>query len=77
MIIAPLVFATVVAGIAGMGDAKAVGRIGGKALAWFITASLVSLLLGMFFANLLQPGGGLGAAAAREGRGDQPQDRRH
>jgi Na+/H+-dicarboxylate symporter len=59
MIIAPLVFATVVAGIAGMGDAKAVGRIGGKALLWFITASLVSLLLGMFFANLLQPGHGL------------------
>ncbi|MGH8634931.1 MAG: dicarboxylate/amino acid:cation symporter, partial [Burkholderiales bacterium] len=60
MIIAPLVFATVVAGIAGMGDAKAVGRIGGKALLWFITASLVSLLLGMFFANLFQPGQGLG-----------------
>ena len=59
MIIAPLVFATVVSGIAGMGDAKAVGRIGGKALAWFITASLVSLLLGMVFANLLQPGSGL------------------
>jgi Na+/H+-dicarboxylate symporter len=56
MIIAPLVFATVVAGITGMGDAKAVGRIGGKALAWFITASLVSLLLGLFFANLFQPG---------------------
>jgi Na+/H+-dicarboxylate symporter len=60
MIIAPLVFATVVSGIAGMGDAKAVGRIGGKALLWFITASLVSLLLGMLFANLLQPGQGLG-----------------
>jgi Na+/H+-dicarboxylate symporter len=59
MIIAPLVFATVVSGIAGMGDAKAVGRIGGKALLWFVTASLVSLLLGMFFANLLQPGQGL------------------
>jgi Na+/H+-dicarboxylate symporter len=60
VIIAPLVFATVVAGITGMGDAKAVGRIGGKALLWFITASLVSLLLGMFFANLLQPGRELG-----------------
>jgi len=56
MIIAPLVFATVVAGIAGTGDAKKVGRIGLKALAWFVTASLVSLLLGMFFANLFQPG---------------------
>jgi Na+/H+-dicarboxylate symporter len=59
MIIAPLVFATVVAGIAGTGDAKKVGRIGLKALAWFVTASLVSLLLGMFFANLFQPGANL------------------
>jgi len=62
VIIAPLVFATVVSGIAGMGDAKAVGRIGGKALLWFITASLVSLLLGMVLANLLQPGSGLALA---------------
>src|SRR4030095_9686614 len=60
MIIAPLVFATVVAGITGMGDAGAVGRIGAKALLWFITASLVSLLLGMFFANLFHPGLDLG-----------------
>jgi Na+/H+-dicarboxylate symporter len=59
VIIAPLVFATVVSGIAGMGDARAVGRIGGKALLWFITASLVSLLLGMVLANALQPGSGL------------------
>ncbi len=62
VIIAPLVFATVVSGIAGMGDAKAVGRIGGKALLWFITASLVSLLLGMVLANVLQPGSGLSLA---------------
>jgi len=60
VIIAPLVFATVVSGIAGAGDAKAVGRVGGKAILWFITASLISLLLGMFFANLLHPGQGLG-----------------
>jgi Na+/H+-dicarboxylate symporter len=59
MIIAPLVFATVVAGIAGTGDAKAVGRIGVKALAWFISASLVSLLLGMVLANMFQPGANL------------------
>jgi Na+/H+-dicarboxylate symporter len=59
MIIAPLVFATVVSGITGTGDAHAVGRIGMKALAWFITASLVSLLLGMVLANLFQPGIGL------------------
>jgi Na+/H+-dicarboxylate symporter len=59
MIIAPLVFATVVAGIAGSGDSKTVGRIGLKALAWFVTASLVSLLLGMLFANFFQPGANL------------------
>jgi Na+/H+-dicarboxylate symporter len=62
MIIAPLVFATVVSGIAGMGDAKAVGRIGGKALLWFVTASLVSLTLGLVLANALQPGAGLALA---------------
>jgi Na+/H+-dicarboxylate symporter len=59
MIIAPLVFATVVAGIVGTGDTKAVGRIGLKAFGWFVTASLVSLLLGMAFANLFQPGANL------------------
>src|SRR5512139_2952439 len=59
MIIAPLVFATVVAGIAGTGDSKTVGRIGLKALAWFVSASLVSLLLGMALANLFQPGANL------------------
>ncbi|MCB4359656.1 dicarboxylate/amino acid:cation symporter [Quatrionicoccus australiensis] len=59
MIIAPLVFATLVAGLAGMGDSRTVGRIGGKALAWFVGASLCSLLLGLVFANLLHPGEGL------------------
>lgn len=59
MIIAPLVFATLVAGLANMGDSKTVGRIGGKALGWFVGASFCSLLLGLVFANLLQPGTGL------------------
>ncbi len=59
MIISPLVFTTLVVGIAKLGDIKAVGRIGGKALGWFFTASFVSLLLGMFFVNVLQPGVGL------------------
>ncbi|MBS0370010.1 MAG: dicarboxylate/amino acid:cation symporter [Proteobacteria bacterium] len=59
MIIAPLVFATLVAGLAGMGDTKTVGRIGLKALGWFVCASFCSLLLGLLFANLLQPGTGL------------------
>lgn len=60
MIIAPLVFATLVAGLANMGDSKAVGRIGGRALAWFIGASFCSLLIGLVFANVLRPGDALG-----------------
>ncbi len=59
MIISPLVFATLVVGIAKLGDIKAVGRIGGKALGWFFSASFVSLLIGMFWVNTLQPGVGL------------------
>jgi Na+/H+-dicarboxylate symporter len=60
MLIGPLVFSTLVVGIAHMGDAASVGRVFGKALAWFITASLVSLTLGLFMANLMQPGQNLG-----------------
>ena len=59
MIIAPLVFTTLVVGIAKLGDIKSVGRIGGKALGWFFTASLISLLIGLFWVNILQPGVGL------------------
>lgn len=56
MIIAPLVFSTLVVGVAKLGDIKAVGRIGGKTMLWFITASFVSLLLGCLLVNLLEPG---------------------
>jgi len=59
MIIAPLVFATVVSGIAATGDTKTVGRIGLKAVGWFVTASLVSLSLGMVLANAFKPGASL------------------
>lgn len=59
MIIAPLVFSTLVVGIAKLGDLKTVGRVGGKALLWFVSASLVSLLLGMLLVNLFQPGKGI------------------
>jgi len=59
MIIAPLVFTTLVAGIAHMENAAAVGRIGVKTMGWFITASAVSLLLGLLMVHLLQPGAGL------------------
>jgi Na+/H+-dicarboxylate symporter len=56
MIIAPLVFTTLVVGVAHMGDTKAIGRIGGKAMIWFVSASLVSLLLGLVLVDLLRPG---------------------
>jgi Na+/H+-dicarboxylate symporter len=55
-IIAPLVFSTLVVGIAKLGDLKTVGRVGGKAMLWFISASLTSLLLGMVLVNFFQPG---------------------
>jgi Na+/H+-dicarboxylate symporter len=60
MLIGPLVFSTLVVGIAHLGDAASIGRVFVKALGWFITASLVSLVLGMILANLLQPGHNLG-----------------
>ena len=59
MIIAPLVFSTLVAGIAHMGDVAALGRVGIRSIAWFILASLVSLTLGLILVTLLHPGVGL------------------
>jgi Na+/H+-dicarboxylate symporter len=56
MIIAPLVFTTLVVGIAKLGDLKTVGRVGGKAILWFVTASLASLLIGMLLVNYFKPG---------------------
>jgi Na+/H+-dicarboxylate symporter len=56
MIIGPLVFTTLVVGVAKVGDIKAVGRIGGKTLLWFLSATLVSLLLGMLLVNFFEPG---------------------
>jgi len=59
MIIAPLVMATLITGIAAMGDSSALGRIGGRALGWFIASSLVSIGMGLVLVNLFQPGHGL------------------
>jgi Na+/H+-dicarboxylate symporter len=59
MIIAPLVFSTLVVGIAHMGDTQALGRIGFRSVAWFICCSLVSLTLGLILVNFFQPGVGL------------------
>ncbi|HVS22999.1 MAG TPA: dicarboxylate/amino acid:cation symporter [Gammaproteobacteria bacterium] len=56
MIIAPLVFSTLVVGIGKMGDAATIGRVGAKALAWFVFASLLSLTLGLILVQLFEPG---------------------
>src|SRR3954447_25756770 len=59
MIIAPLVFSSLVTGIAKMGDMKAVGRIGGKTIGWFLGASFISLLLGLLVMNIVNLGNNL------------------
>ena len=68
MIIGPLVLSTLIVGIGHMGDAATVGRVGAKTMAWFVSASIVSLLLGLGMVDLLQPGVGIvvdqGASAA-------------
>lgn len=56
MIIAPLVFATLVVGMGKMGDGHTVGRVGGKAVLWFFSASILSLLLGLLLVNVFAPG---------------------
>ncbi|EIZ83412.1 Sodium:dicarboxylate symporter precursor [Methylobacterium sp. GXF4] len=68
MVIAPLVFATIVSGITSLGaSGGAVGRIAAKALGWFISASLVSLFVGLVIAHVVQPGHGLGLAVPEVG----------
>ena len=59
MLVAPLIMSTIVVGIAHMGDSAALGRIGFRAITWFIIASLLSIGLGLILVNLFQPGAGL------------------
>ena len=59
LVVAPLILGTLVAGIAHMGDSSALGRIGTRAIAWFILASLISISLGLIMVNFFQPGAGL------------------
>ena len=61
MIIAPIIFCTVVLGIAGMGDMKKVGRVGGKALLYFEIVSTLALIIGLMVVNLVKPGAGMNA----------------
>jgi Na+/H+-dicarboxylate symporter len=62
MIIGPLVLSTLVVGIGHMGDTATVGRVGAKTMGWFVSASIVSLLLGLLMVDLLQPGAGIAIA---------------
>ena len=64
MLIAPIIFATVVVGLAGMGDLKKVGRVGGKALLYFEVVSTLALVIGLVVANVFEPGAGVHANAA-------------
>ncbi|WP_307719808.1 dicarboxylate/amino acid:cation symporter [Massilia sp. YMA4] len=64
MIIAPVIFCTVVTGIAGMQDVKKIGRVGGKALLYFEVVSTFALVIGLFVANLVKPGAGFNADPA-------------
>ncbi len=61
MIIAPVIFCTVVSGIAGMQDVKKIGRVGGKALLYFEIVSTFALVIGLAVANFMQPGAGFNA----------------
>jgi Na+/H+-dicarboxylate symporter len=66
MLVAPLILSTIVVGIAHMGDSSALGRIGFRAITWFICASLVSIGLGLLMVNLTQPGVGVDISAAAD-----------
>ncbi len=61
MLIAPIIFLTVVAGIAGMGDLKRIGRVGAKALLYFEIVSTIALVIGLLVVNWIQPGAGINA----------------
>lgn len=64
MVIAPVIFLTIVTGIAGMRDLGTVGRVAGKAFAYFFTFSTLALIVGMFVANVVRPGAGMNIASA-------------
>jgi aerobic C4-dicarboxylate transport protein len=64
MLISPIIFCTVVLGIAGAGDMKKVGRVGGKALLYFEVVSTFALVIGLVVANVLEPGAGFNADPA-------------
>lgn len=66
MVIAPLVFSTLTVGIMRTGETSTIGRVGGKAMIWFISSSILSILVGLFVVSLEQPGSGLNLAIPLE-----------
>ncbi|EPK7282232.1 TPA: dicarboxylate/amino acid:cation symporter [Citrobacter farmeri] len=66
MVIAPLVFSTLTVGIMRLGETSTIGRVGGKAMIWFISSSILSILVGLFIVTLEQPGSGLNLAIPKE-----------
>lgn len=71
MLVAPLILSTIIVGIAHMGDSRALGRIGTRAIAWFIVASLISISLGLVMVNFFTPGVGVDVShASREAVGE-------
>src|SRR5215210_9286192 len=59
MVIAPVIFFTIVLGVAGAGDMKKVGRVGGKGLLYFEIVTTVAIIIGLVVANIIQPGVGI------------------
>jgi len=66
MVIAPLVFSTLTVGIMKLGETSTIGRVGGKAMVWFISSSVLSILVGLFIVTLEQPGSGLNLSIPTE-----------
>lgn len=62
MVIAPLVFSTLTVGIMRLGETSTIGRVGGKAMMWFISSSVLSILVGLLIVTLEQPGSGMNLA---------------
>ncbi|HAT7523388.1 MAG: dicarboxylate/amino acid:cation symporter [Citrobacter koseri] len=66
MVIAPLVFSTLIVGIMRLGETATIGRVGGKAMVWFISSSVLSILVGLFIVTIEHPGSGLNLAIPAE-----------
>jgi Na+/H+-dicarboxylate symporter len=64
MVIVPLIFTSIVSGVAGIGDARSVGRVGAKTMLYYVVSSLVAIIIGLTLTNLIRPGLGLPALAA-------------